>query len=675
MDTKNYNLKNAKKLKILLLTDRLSLGGAETHLISLYSELCARGHYVMIASSGGALANDINHVKIDLASHSPLKLIRGYFALRSLALREKFDIIHSHARLPSLIALFVSKELKIPLITTVHAKFKLDFFRRRLSFWGFRSIAVSEDLRYYLTKNYSVPVENVTVIQNGVDFSHYQTASAKKANQALTLLFLSRLDSDCSLVAEQLCSLAPKLYKRYKNIKIIIGGGGNKFKEIKAPADEINKNIGKKIISCVGEVSDVALFLAQGDVFVGVSRCAIEAIAASLPVIIAGNEGFLGRLTEENFDLASSTNFCARGEKILTKDLLFASICDALDNLDIAKNQAKRIYNKAKAAYDISNIIYKYEDVYLRAIKDFIHLQDKSAKTLLVGYYGFSNLGDDALLRSAIERAQREFGDSIGAFTSKPKLCRRNFGINCYSRVSPIKIFWRIMRCERVIFGGGTLFQDRTSRRSLIYYLCILKIAQLLKKDTLLYANGLEEIKNNKLRAMLFRSLSECSYIGVRDKFSYKLLHKFITPSPDISIVFENDLALNCTHMSISRAIFLIHNALKEKSPSFFVVCPRAHSSRFDRFELELAIRRQKNKRLAPLYILCSPEDFDLAYSLKLKYGGALLSSISFADLLAIFPFSRCVISMRYHPLLAARACSIPYVPIGSDAKIREFFT
>lgn len=672
MNIENYKSKNNKKLRILLLTDRLSLGGAETHITSLYRELTLRGHYVVVASSGGSLSQNIQHVKINLASHSPLKLARGYFELRALALREGFDLIHAHARLPALIASFVAKSLKIPLVTTVHAKFKLDTLRRKLSLWGFRSIAVSEDLRYYLTQNYSVPTENITVIENGVDFKSYQNSNSDK--EKITVLFLSRLDLDCSLSAEMLCSFAPKLYNRYKNIEIIIGGGGEKFEDIKVKASIANEKAGREVVFCEGNVEDVPHFLAQGDIFVGVSRCAIEAVASSLPVIIAGNEGFLGRLSQDNFDLARATNFCARGEENLTQESLFYSICDTLDSLSDAKKEARQLCDKAENIYGISCVGVKYEDFYLRVIQDFKLMREKSSKTLLVGYYGFSNLGDDALFRAAIRRAQREFGEGVGAFTSNPKRCRRDFAISCYSRFSPFGMVMRIFNCERVIFGGGTLFQDRTSRRSLIYYLCILKIAQFFRKDTLLYANGLEEIKSSRLRAMLFQALSKCSYIGVRDKFSYKLLTKFLKPSPTRLIVFENDLALNCSRMSVSRAKFLIHSALRAKSSTFFVVCPRAHSTRFDRFELELAIRRQKNKRLTPLFILCSPDDFDLAYSLKLKYGGALLSSVSFADLLALFPFSRCVISMRYHPLLAARACSVPFVPIGSDAKIKEFF-
>lgn len=663
-------MKNTKKLKILLLTDRLSLGGAETHLVSLYRELTLRGHYVVLASSGGTLAKDVRHVTLDLASHSPIKLIFGYFALRSLVLREGFDLIHAHARLPAFIASFVAKHLKIPLVTTVHAKFKIDALRRRFCSWGFRSVAVSEDLRYYLTKNYSLSAENITVIENGIDFKKYKEGSSKKDN--ITALFLSRLDSDCSLCAEVLCSLAPKLSKRYENLRIVIGGGGDSLAYIKKLAALANKRAGKEVVFTEGVVCDVPQFLSQGDIFIGVSRCAIEALATHLPVIIAGNEGFFGRLTEENFERAKGTNFCARGEEALSEDRLFLSLCDTLDKLIDAKKDAYQLYSRAKADFDISQIVLRYEKFYLRSLEDYRRSIQKNAETLLVGYYGFSNLGDDALLHSAVERAEREFGGRVGAFTHKPKRCRQRFALGCYSRFMPFSLILRILRCDRVIFGGGTLFQDRTSLRSLLYYLFILRFAQFFKKDTLLYANGIGEIKNRFLRSLLFKSLSRCSYIGVRDKFSYKLLcSSALTPLP---VVLENDLALSLPSSSRSRANFLITSLLKTKSSSFFVVCPHSRASRFDRFELDFAIRRQKNKGLTPLFVLCSPDDFYLAYNLKLKFGGALLSDVSFSDLLSVFPFARCVISMRYHPLLAARFCSVPFLPIGSDSKIKEFF-
>lgn len=673
-------MKNSKNLKILLLTDRLSLGGAETHILSLYNELCALGHSVTVISSGGALSDRLRHVRLDLASHSPLTLLRGYFALRSLVLREGFDLIHAHARLPALVASLVARQLRIPLVTTVHARFRLCGLRRVLSSWGFRSVAVSEDLREYLIKNYNISAEAVTVIENGVDFT--KKAKHSKKNHSPTVLFLSRLDSDCSLCAELLCKIAPRLCESYKDVKILIGGGGERLERIKSLANNANRIAGREAVRAVGEVCDVPEFLARGDIFVGVSRCALEAISASLPVIVAGNEGFFGRLTPNNFSLSLATNFCARGESKPNEDLLFSALCDALNDMQSAKQDAQEVNKKAKELLDISLIAPRYEELYRRAIADYKAAQKKHAETLLVGYYGYSNLGDNALLRSAIKRARLEFCESVGALTRAPKKCSRDFAIPCFSRRSPISVFLHIYRCKRLVFGGGTLFQDLTSKRSLIYYLVILKLALALKKDVLLYANGIGNIKSASLRTSLIRSLSKCSYIGVRDEYSYRFLRSALPKST--LVILENDLSLAIKPSAPPRADYLIYHALKSKNKSnknekseakrdFFIVCPHSNASRFDRFELDIAIRKQKNKGLTPIFVPCSPDDVDISNSFKRKYGGGMLQSLTFSDLLALILRSHYVISMRYHPLLAARALRIPFLAIGDDIKLKEF--
>ena len=666
-------MKNSKKLKILLLTDRLSLGGAETHILSLYRSLSALGHCVTVVSSGGELSKDLRHVTIDLSSHSPLKLICGYFRLRALIHKEGFDLIHAHARLPALIASLAISKSKIPLVTTVHARFRSDGLRGKLSAWGFRSVAVSEDLRFYLSQNYSIATENISVIENGIDFDRYRKSKTVFAREGkpITLLFLSRLDRDCSLSAELLCSIAPSLCKRYGNIKIVIGGGGECFNNIKERADFVNSALKGNVISVLGEVTDVPKFLSCGDVFVGVSRCALEAIAATLPVVISGNEGFFGRLTVDNFSSALASNFCARGKALPDEDCLFEALCEVIDAYFDAQKEAEILCTRARNLLDISVIAPRYEDFYYRTLEDYAHFKERTVKTLLCGYYGFSNLGDDALLRVAIKRVRDELGASVGAFTNSPKKSAKRFFIPCYSRLSPFGIFYRILKCDRVVFGGGTLFQDVTSRRSLLYYVFVLRLALGLKKDVLLYANGIGELKEGKVRAALFKCLAHCSYIGVRDLRSFAVLRKELGASAPI--VLENDLALSLSVSSTYRTQFLLDIAFKSNFNDFFVVCPHFRASRFDLFELELAIRKQKNMGRKALFIPCFPDDFDIAYDLKLKFGGGLLYFLSFSDLLSIFKMAKCVISMRYHPLLAARTSSVPYLPIGSDPKIEEF--
>ncbi len=663
-----------KKLKILLITDTLELGGAQTHVLTLYNSLKDAGHDVFTVSRGGELSKNINHVPIDLCSHSPITLIRSFFALRSLIKREKFDILHAHARIPALFAHLISKLYSIPLVCTAHARFKVTPLKKRLSFWGDKTIAVSEDLRLYLTKSYEIPPENITVIENGLDTSIFSPASCENPYH---VLFLSRLDTDCSLCASLLCELAPRLYACYPELKITIGGGGNDYARILALANATNRAIGKDIVCLAGKIDDVSAFLSSGGVFVGVSRAAIEASACLLPVIISGNEGFLGHLTPQNYEFAKATNFCARTSALPTKELLFNSICSVLDSYSLSLQKAESLRSKILSELDSKALLSRIEYVYLSTIKAHASKKEQNPKTLLFGYYGYSNLGDDALLRASILRAKRDFGDSVGAFSHRKRKSKKDFCIPCFSRKNPFSLVYRISHCERLIFGGGTLLQNATSTRSLIFYIFVLRLAQFLKKDTLLYANGIGKIKQKRLKRLLLSTLQRASYIGLRDRSSYDFLKSELPYSKNL--FFESDLALSLPVAPTSRALFLLSYAQKNKSEEknrtdrFFAVFPRSHALPYERFELENKIKELKLKGLCPLFIVCSPADLRLCYRLYLKFGGAILQNLCFSDLLALLPLTKSALSMRYHPLLAARATATPLIAIGSDPKLEEF--
>lgn len=657
-----------KKLKILLLTDSLSLGGAQTHLLSLYNALLAHGHCITVASSGGVLAKGINHKKINLSSRSPIKLAQSFFELRSLLRRQKFDIIHAHARIPALLAVILAKLYSIPFVTTAHAKFKVSPLRKRLSFWGDRTIAVSDDLRYYLSSAYSVPSENIEVIENCIDTSIFTPSSDY---DPFRILFLSRLDGDCSLLAELLCDIAPSLCALYPSLSISIGGGGSELKRLTRLCDSANKKIGKKAISLVGNVNDVPAFLSDGGIFIGVSRASLEAISSAIPTIIAGNEGFLGHLTTKNYPLAKSTNFCARNSEVACSERLFDSIISILANYPKAKKEAFSLREKTRHELDFSLLAERTETFYHSAIALQESKKEKRPQTLLFGYYGYSNLGDDALLRASILRAKSEFGSSVGAFTHSPKKAKSVFSIPCFSRKNPFSLILHLKHSKRLIFGGGTLFQTITSRRSFFFYIFVLRIAKLLGNETVIYANGIGELKSNRQQRLLTSTLASCSHIGIRDKSSLELLKKHLPLHKGIR--YEPDLSLSLCASSEARALFLIKSALKERGDRFFTVAIRRGASPLERFELEQRLKEEKRKGLFPLFIVCSPADLYPSYGLYLKFGGGILCKISFADLLSILPRSSLTISMRYHPLLASRAVGTPYIAIGSDKKLEEF--
>ena len=656
-------------MKILMLTDKMELGGAETHILTLASSLIRRGHSVTLASSGGALAKRLSqtgarHITLPLSGKSPRELAISYMGLLKLIKSEKFDLIHSHARLPSLLASSLAKNNSIPMVCTVHARFSLSFCRKWLSRWGNMSIAVSEDLKQYLADCHGIPPENTSVIYNGIDTSRF-LPSPIPDSAVFRIGFLSRLDIDCSMAAMTLCRLAPALRSRLGSVEILIGGGGSALRAVSELARRVNRSVGFECVKILGAVTDVPAFLGKCHLFVGVSRAAMEAALSSLPVILCGNEGYFGILTPENLSMALSTNFCARGCEELKASTLLGDILKVASDKNSRSPQmtallSSRLSSERMAADTLS--------VYGKAL---CAVPTKKSSVLLCGYYGFGNMGDNVLLRSAIERAKRQFPSlAIGALTKNGAKDSSVFGIRCVKRSSPAAIWRELRHCKHFIFGGGTLLQDSTSLRSLIYYVTLLRLARLCGARCHLWANGLGDLSSPLSKRLTGQALNVCEYIGLRDSLSLKTAAAL---SSNSRIYAEKDLAAGCAPSSRERCEYLLSRAFGEydRLPDFIIVAPREGNGLS---ELKKALLRAKRTGVALCFTpMHKSADRGIARRLCREYGGILIEGICYADLVGLASYSKGVYSMRLHGLMAGRAAGVPCRAFGSDSKIKGF--
>lgn len=84
------------KMKILFAASRMGIGGAETHIAGLASELTRRGHKIWIASAGGVLSEflgeGIEHIVLPLDGKTPLAAAEALCGLAKLIKRENFDV-------------------------------------------------------------------------------------------------------------------------------------------------------------------------------------------------------------------------------------------------------------------------------------------------------------------------------------------------------------------------------------------------------------------------------------------------------------------------------------------------------------------------------------------------------------------------------------------------------
>ena len=357
-------------INILMLLMKLDIGGAETHVVELSKELKKRGYNVIIASNGGVYIKEleeagIKYYIVPLQNKNPKNVIKSFKLIRSIIEEEKIDIVHSHARIPSFIAGQLRKKMDFAFVTTAHWVFSTKHGLKYITNWGEKTIAVSEDIKEYLIKNYKIPEEDIIVTINGIDTDKFspdiETGEISKelgiGADDNTIVYVSRMDEDRSLVAHMLIKAVLKLDNIVDSLKVIIVGGGNDFENVKAEADDANAKLGRNAVVMTGARTDINRLIAPAKLFVGVSRAALEAMAAGKPTIIGGNEGYIGLFDEDKAELAYSTNFCCRGCPMPSEEILAQDIGNFFGLWDEDKERLSKISREfVKERYSVSRM-------------------------------------------------------------------------------------------------------------------------------------------------------------------------------------------------------------------------------------------------------------------------------------------------------------------------------
>ena len=666
-------------MRILLVTGKMNSGGAETHVYELARSLCNAGHTVTLASVGGRLARElgtmgVKNIRLPLNSKSPFSLAFSVKKVKRLIKSNNYQIVHAHTRIAAAVCHLACKNKKCAFVTTVHAHFKSNFLFDKLSRWGCASIAVSEDLKdYLLTHSDRVLARNIRVIPNGIDTDKF--FPLKNSSVGKRVVFASRLDADCSEVAYLLCSVAKRLLCRFEDVQIVICGGGSEHLTLKRLAQEVNAELGRKVISTLGNVENMAEILQGASVFVGVSRAALEAMCCALPVIIGGNEGYIGALDENNLAAAEQTNFCARGCERVNEEKLFASLVSILSLTQAERReQGEALRRYAAERHSVGVMREMTEEFYQNAMK-----RAKSGKrgVLLCGYYGYGNMGDDALLMSAVQRAHCKFPSlPVCALTAHGKRDSDKFGVRCASRSNIITLIKEIKNAETVVFGGGTLFQNTTSSRSLWYYIFILRLAQRLGKRTELWGNGIGRISGKCAKNASARAICECDYVGLRDEESIKLAYHLAKERGGElrHIRLEKDLAMCNAEYDAERAEYILRKMGISRSNKIAVVVLRGSDGRKYTERAEILVKALLNDGIVPVFaVMFAKEDMEICKTMSKRLGCAIAYPLGADALRGIMKRAEVVIGMRYHALVFAHSVGTRFIGIGSEPKIRRF--
>ncbi len=139
----------------------------------------------------------------------------------------------------------------------------------------------------------------------------------------------------------------------------------------------------------------------------------------------------------------------------------------------------------------------------------------KRVQPLLCGYYGEHNLGDDALLTALLAQLPDGCDPLVTAFDQGE--VEQRLGVRTCARRDFATVRRALDRCDALVLGGGSLLQDATSFRSLLYYAALIISARLQGKPVLLWGQGLGPLRRRRSRLLVRRLLTLVQASSWRD--------------------------------------------------------------------------------------------------------------------------------------------------------------
>ncbi len=678
------------KYKILMTLMGLEIGGAETHVVELSKELKKQGYDILVASNGGVYEKElaqagIRHYKVPMNQRNVLKMIKSYFLLKKIIKKEKVDIVHSHARIPGFICGMLHKKMPFTFVTSAHWVFYTGMGLKYLTNWGQKVVAVSEDIRHYLMDNYHVRSENIFVTINGIDtdkFSPQTDGSRIRKEFQLkedlpTLVYVSRMDESRAMVARQLIEITPKLAEAIPGLQILIVGGGDVFDELLEKSNAVNQKLGRNCITMTGARTDINELVSVADVFVGVSRAALEAMAAGKTVIVAGNEGYIGLFGQDKLELAQENNFCCRGCEMSEEDKLYRDVTYAFCNMTPEEREAAGAYGREVIFqyYSVSRMAQDSVKAYDAAWKES---HEKQYHVVMSGYYGFNNTGDEAIMLSMHKNIQ-QLGDNyhITVLSNKPKETREKYGIEAVYRFGARDVLRAIRQSDVLLSGGGSLLQDSTSTRSLMYYLSITVAAKMMCKKVMLYANGIGPVSGKRNRRLVKQVVNKADLITLREENSHEeLLAMGVNPK---KCFVTADPVFTMDGISKQEAYRLLDGEGIPQDKPIVVVSVRNWKDMdafIQRFATLCDIVIETYQRNIVFLAMQMPNDITISEKVQkqMKHKAYILrGSYAPSEVMGIISVADFILSMRLHTLIFAARQHVPLVGFVYDPKIAYY--
>ncbi|SCZ80782.1 polysaccharide pyruvyl transferase CsaB [Acidaminobacter hydrogenoformans] len=299
---------------------------------------------------------------------------------------------------------------------------------------------------------------------------------------------------------------------------------------------------------------------------------------------------------------------------------------------------------------------------------------------LISGYYGFGNIGDEAILDTMVKRIQSAVPEAeLTVLSANPERTRSLYGIRAVERARPLKVLRAVWSCDTLISGGGSLIQDVTGRLSIHYYLMILMAASLLGKKVMVYSQGIGPIQKPVNRVLTKWVLNRADIITVREENSKKDLIQMGIRSEKLFVTADPVIDMACPGKALGENLLKAAGLNENSTQKRVAFALRSKDFReqgaYDALcEVVNALLRE---RCAVIFVpFHFSEDLEVIRRLKVDFGDKIYTLVerhAIQEILSVIHSMDLLVGVRLHALIFSAVAGTPLLALSYDPKIDYF--